>query len=347
MKAHLRRLLSTVGNTFWILLGAIVVAGILLALGLVELERSGAIPPWLIASPWLYLGGATGARTLLGGGCIHHRRCRHSPLNYNSSVIAGSRPDGSPTASQLYPRPRQPTCVRRVPWHILIRADGASQHAHAQQSEFIAYFLLSAGILLAFVCISTLVFFVGHMAGRINVDTVVSLASGDIRVTVGRLMLGEKQHPSPPDSPRHEASVVTDGRRGYLRQFDGKGLADWAVARSTALRILVRRGDYVFPGAAVALVEPPVDDGEQAIRSTIVVGSERASDSDLEFSVRQLVEVAVRALSPGINDPHTAMSVLDHLGATLCDAVPLHYPAGSSCVRDVRCLSCRQSTMVA
>ena len=109
----------------------------------------------------------------------------------------------------------------------------------------------------------------------------------------------------------------------------------------------MRRGDYVFPGAAVALVEPPVDDGEQAIRSTIVVGSERASDSDLEFSVRQLVEVAVRALSPGINDPHTAMSVLDRLGATLCDAVPLYYPAGSSCVRDVRCLSCRQSTMVA
>ena len=177
MKAHLRRLLSTVGNTFWILLGAMVVAGILLALGLVELERSGAIPPWLIASPWLYSGGATGARTLLGGGCIHHRRCWHSPLNYNSSVIAGSGPDGSPTASQLYPRPRQPICVRRVPWHILIRADGASQHAHAQQSEFIAYFLLSAGILLAFVCISTLVFFVGHMAGRINVDTVVSLAA--------------------------------------------------------------------------------------------------------------------------------------------------------------------------
>jgi uncharacterized membrane protein len=52
------------------------------------------------------------------------------------------------------------------------------------------------------------------------------------------------------------------------------------------------------------------------------------SASDLEFAVRQLVEVAVRALSPGINDPHTAMSVLDRLGAALCDAVPLHLATG-------------------
>ena len=48
----------------------------------------------------------------------------------------------------------------------------------------------------------------------------------------------------------------------------------------------------------------------------------------MEFAIRQLVEVAVRALSPGINDPHTAMSVLDRLGAALCDAVPLHLASG-------------------
>ena len=52
------------------------------------------------------------------------------------------------------------------------------------------------------------------------------------------------------------------------------------------------------------------------------------SSADLEFAVRQLVEVAVRALSPGINDPHTAISVLDRLGAALCDIVPLYLPTG-------------------
>ena len=52
------------------------------------------------------------------------------------------------------------------------------------------------------------------------------------------------------------------------------------------------------------------------------------SSADLEFAVRQLVEVAVRALSPGINDPPTAMSALDRIGAALCEIVPLHLPTG-------------------
>jgi uncharacterized membrane protein len=50
--------------------------------------------------------------------------------------------------------------------------------------------------------------------------------------------------------------------------------------------------------------------------------------ADLEFAVRQLVEVAIRALSPGINDPHTAIAVLDRLGAALCDIVPVHLSSG-------------------
>jgi uncharacterized membrane protein len=80
----------------------------------------------------------------------------------------------------------------------------------------------------------------------------------------------------------------------------------------------------VFPGAAIAALTVPVEGAEAAIRRATALGGQRVSSSDLEFAIRQLVEVAVRALSPGINDPHTAMSILDRLGAALCDAVPLH-----------------------
>ena len=69
---------------------------------------------------------------------------------------------------------------------------------------------------------------------------------------------------------------------------------------------------------------------DAAIRNATALGPQRASSADIEFAVRQLVEVAVRALSPGINDPHTAISVLDRLGAALCDVAPLHLPSGVS-----------------
>jgi uncharacterized membrane protein len=102
-----------------------------------------------------------------------------------------------------------------------------------------------------------------------------------------------------------------------------------------SLRLLVKPGDYVFPGAPIAVVKPLNDGADnveaigEAIRSNTGLGSERTSSADLEYTVRQLVEVAVRALSPGINDPHTAISVLDRLGASLCDMAGRNLPSGA------------------
>ncbi|MEO8321308.1 MAG: DUF2254 family protein, partial [Bradyrhizobium sp.] len=125
-----------------------------------------------------------------------------------------------------------------------------------------------------------------------------------------------------------EAAPIEDSRRGYLQQLDESGLAAWATEHETAIRLLVRPGDYVFPGAPIALMLPPVEGADEAVRNATALGPQRVSSSDLRFAVRQLVEVAVRALSPGINDPHTAISVLDRLGAALCEVKPLYLPTG-------------------
>ena len=101
------------------------------------------------------------------------------------------------------------------------------------------------------------------------------------------------------------------------------------------MRLLVRPGDYVFPGAPIANIKPPAEGADAAINDATALGSQRGGSADVEFAVRQLVEVAVRALSPGINDPYTAMSVLDRLGTALCDLVPLHLTTGVS-MRDGR-----------
>lgn len=92
--------------------------------------------------------------------------------------------------------------------------------------------------------------------------------------------------------------------------------------------MLVRPGDYIFPNVPIALIIPHVDGAGEAIRAATALSSQRGSSADLEFAIRQLVEVAVRALSPGINDPHTAMSVLDRLGVALCDIVPRTLTSG-------------------
>ncbi len=82
---------------------------------------------------------------------------------------------------------------------------------------------------------------------------------------------------------------------------------------------------------------------EEAVAGAFSLGARQAATQDLEFAVRQLVEVAVRALSPGINDPFTAMAVLDRLGAALCEVAPRHMPGGAV-VRDGRVVMRRRRT---
>lgn len=119
-----------------------------------------------------------------------------------------------------------------------------------------------------------------------------------------------------------------------MQQLDEAGLASWAAENQTAMLLLVRPGDYIFPGAPIALMLPPVEGAGEAIRNATALGAHRVSSFDLRFAVRQLVEVAVRALSPGVNDPHTAISVLDRLGAALCEMEPVFLRSGVSLVQE-------------
>ena len=84
--------------------------------------------------------------------------------------------------------------------------------------------------------------------------------------------------------------------------------------------------------------EAAAADTDCAIRNSTAVASHRTSSDDIEYAVRQLVEVAVRALSPGINDPHTAISVLNRLGAALCDLAPLTLSNGVTVREGHTCL---------
>jgi uncharacterized membrane protein len=324
-----RKLLTILGDTFWLLPGAMVILGALGALGMVAVDRSGVVPQWLINSPWVYSGGAEGARTLLG-------TVASSTIGVAGTVFSITIAALSLAAGQMGPRLLRNFTRDRGNQVTLGAFLGTFAYAlmvlrsvrtHSE-GEFIPHLALSISILLAFLCVATLVFFVGHMAGRISVDTVVDLVSEEVQSAVKRLMVTAAQPDPPPSAFWADATCVTDERRGYLQHLDEGGLADWAVQHKTAIRLLVRPGDYVSPGAAIAVLTNPVDGAEQAIRDATALGQQRISASDLEFAIRQLVEVAVRALSPGINDPHSAMSILDRLGAALCDAVPLYLTTG-------------------
>jgi uncharacterized membrane protein len=329
LAARIRKFLDDLADTFWLMPGAMVLGGVLAALALVHVDRSGLVPPWLVSDGWLYSGGPTGARTLLGAVASSTIAVAGTVFSITIAALSLAAGQMGPRLLRNFTRDRGNQFTLGAFLGTFVYALMVLRSVRTQsEGEFVPHASLSLAIALAFLCVVTLVWFVGHMAGRINVDTVVDLVSADVRNAIRRLSGdGEHSQPLPPDF-WSGAEPVFDSRAGYLQQLDPDALADWASEQGTTIRLLARPGDYVFPNAAIAVMKPPVEGADAAIRNATALGPLRASSADLEYAIRQLVEVAVRALSPGVNDPHTAMTVLDRLGSSLGEIVPLHMPNG-------------------
>jgi len=125
--------------------------------------------------------------------------------------------------------------------------------------------------------------------------------------------------------------VGADGD-GYLQSIDGEALLALAIEEDLVVRLERKPGHYVVASGVLATIWPGsrvTDRVTHRVRSLFVLGHQRTPDQDIEFGVNQLVEIAVRALSPGLNDPFTAITCVDQLGSVLCRLatrdMPSHY----------------------
>jgi uncharacterized membrane protein len=143
----------------------------------------------------------------------------------------------------------------------------------------------------------------------------------------------QRPHDAPlPEKFRPEVLPVSAARSGYLQAIDSDGLMQLATAYNLMLHVTHCPGHFVVPGTPLVTVRSgdPVDQSlTDQIRDTFILGAERTLMQDVEFGVDQLVEVAVRALSPGINDPFTAMTCIDRLGEALCHLAERTLPSPS------------------
>lgn len=193
---------------------------------------------------------------------------------------------------------------------------------------------------LTVACLFALLFYVHKVARSIIADTVVRKVAGELRSAV-RDMLPGKGADTGRTAPTVTASLpragwVSLGRSGYVQTIDHEALVGVARRAGAVLGVAVRAGHFVLSRGEhveVRSFRAVVDERlAGAIRAAFVVGPGRSPAQDLEYAIRQLVEIALRALSPGINDPFTAVAVVDQLGAALEDV--LMRPAQPAVLRD-------------
>jgi uncharacterized membrane protein len=196
--------------------------------------------------------------------------------------------------------------------------------------EFVPNIAVTGAVILALVSIGFLIFFINHAARSIQasviIDTVTedTLAAirdifpdaaepdGDALLSADELMAGRR------DAPRS----VAVRKAGYIQSIDEESLARIARQRQLLVRMEVEVGKYVLPGEEVMSVWPADDvhgDAEAALRDALVLGLERTKHRDPKFGVIELMDIAVKAMSPSVNDPTTALNAIDRLGEILLE----------------------------
>ncbi len=179
-------------------------------------------------------------------------------------------------------------------------------------------------MLLALACVSWLLFFIHHISQAISVSHIVDRIASETEVMIDEMMpwphrLNAMEDPQLLE-PNTWETPLTSSKSGYIRFIDTARLV--ALAKSYHVKVhLVRRvGHFVPAGTTLFMVyrgNRLSDDQREELLGTVDLGPSRTLQQDVEFGVLQIVDIALKAISPAVNDPSTGVSCVDQLSRIL------------------------------
>ncbi|MFO1039633.1 MAG: DUF2254 domain-containing protein [Geminicoccaceae bacterium] len=334
---RLRNLLLRLRATLWLLPAVISVLAFFLAFVLLRLTP--AIAANTIGNNWwLFSGDADTARNLLA-------TLTSGMITMTSLVVSITVVVLTLAANQLGPRivstymgDRQIKLVLGLfIGTILYLLTVLRSIAGTDDVVRVPHLAVTVGTALSVLCLFALLYYVHKIARSIIADTVVRSVGHGLRSTV-RANLPERDL-----EPRSDVTSIgmrpsnwaTIGDTGYVQVVDYGRLVDVARERDVRISLEVRAGSFVFAGGRHVGVRGDLDNELRSrIEGAFVVGSERTPAQDVEFAIRQLVEIALRALSPSVNDPFTAITVIHRIGGELAEALHRELPPKVYCDDD-------------
>lgn len=197
----------------------------------------------------------------------------------------------------------------------------------SNSGRFVPHLSVTTAVALVAVSMGVLIFFIHHIAVSIQLPRVIHTIARDLSRAIdaessrprGTLEAG----PSVEELlTRMDETGGTVGApaSGYLQFIRHRTLVRIATEKGAVIRLLQRPGHFVVRDQAMATVWPPqaAEGVSEALRAAHIAGATRTLAQDLPFAVDQLVEIAIRALSPAVNDTFTALTCIDWLGDSLC-----------------------------
>lgn len=181
--------------------------------------------------------------------------------------------------------------------------------------EFVPHLAVLLAILFALASLGVLVYFIHHTAQSVQASSITTRIARDLAALTERLYpeaRGERREHLP--RPPGEGVLLVAPRGGYLQGFERQGLITFADRRGVVLEVLHETGAFLLEGQPLVRVWGALDAGaREELLGAFTIGPRRTSARDLDFLFDELSEMALRALSRGVNDPVTAMRCTDRI----------------------------------
>lgn len=196
-----------------------------------------------------------------------------------------------------------------------------------EEGAFVPSVAVLGAMLLAFMAIGFLIFFIHHIAESIQAASIIQATAAETLAAVDRLFPAQVGEPAVKradvDSLADRAALnwvtIPACRTGYIRGVDADAVFD--VARENSLVVRMERGigDFVIADSPLVSVagKQPDEESIRKLNAAYNVGRDRTVQHDAAYGIRQLVDIALKALSPGNNDTTRAINCIDFLGAIL------------------------------
>lgn len=321
-------------SSLWFLPAAMTVGAVVAAWVLLRADR------WVVASelelgPWGYGGGADSARQVLG--TIAGSIVTVTGVTFSITMVALVLAAGqySPRVLRNFVRDRVNQTVLGTHIGTFLFTLLVLRAIRAGEDAFVPALAVTASIALAVVSLGFFLYFIHHMATAIQVANIIRNVARETHEEVERTFRREVAFTGPA-LPRRGVEPTSRGLRvaadkeGYVTRISTDDLVETAGSHQVALELLVGPGEFVSRGAVIAVArgEPQEPDGlADDVRAAFHLASQRSLAQDPSYGFRQLVDIAVRALSPGINDPTTACNCVDYLGGFLAHLADVEWPA--------------------
>jgi uncharacterized membrane protein len=313
-------------TSFWFIPALIVLAAVLLASGLIAIDSNIELH---VDKRWPLLFGASPAasRGLLTA--VASSMITVAGVVFSITIVALSL-----TSSQYTSRVLRNFMGDRINQTVLGVFLGIFAYClvvlrtirDGDEGGFVPSLAVMGALAQAFVGIGFLIFFIHHISMSIQASNVIASAASETLKAVDQLFpknLGKVEDEDLPISPSDDSvwSMVDSNQTGYIESVDGDRLLALADELQTVFRMEKGIGDFVVEGEpliSISSSQKSPDEISDDVNRVYIIGRQRTVQQDAAFGIRQLVDIALKALSPGVNDTTTAVMCIDYLSAILC-----------------------------